>query len=241
MNHSVSSTRSRCALRLRHLRQQAGLSQAELTALSGVSIDFISALENDALCRLLSEHEIEAALQKWAEPGPPRLMQRTLLRWADDLHRLADALAETFENLFPADELAALSDHLWLKIQGVRHQIEGDPPQPLIWPANPWHDWGWFQNVALSDELPADRTADPAEMGALDAAIRTSLAQLGPRERLVLTLHYGFDGPNLTLPEIGQQLGLTREAVRRLEHHALRCLKHPKSSRRLRDYLDCFN
>lgn len=240
MSNSAPPLRTHSALRLRQLRQRAGLSRADLAALSGVRLDFIGALENDHLGRLLSDHEIEAALQKWAELGPQRLMQRTLLRWADDLHRLADALAETFENLFPAAELAALSDHLWLKIQAVQHGV-CNAGQITIWPANPWHAWGWFQNVALSDELPADRTADPAEMSALDAAIRTSLAQLGPRERLVLTLHYGFDGPNLTLTEIGQQLGLTREAVRRLEHHALRRLKHPKSSRRLRDYLDCFN
>ena len=101
MNHSVSSTRSRCALRFRQLRQQAGLSQAELTAISGVSIGFISALEKDALCTLISDQEIQQAVARSDGTGPQRLMQRTLMRWAEALHQLADALAETFENLFP--------------------------------------------------------------------------------------------------------------------------------------------
>ena len=142
---------------------------------------------------------------------------------------------------FPADDLAALSDHLWLKIQRVRDkQAVPDQPSP-VYPDNPWHDWGWFRNVALLDDLPAELADDPAETCDLEPTLRALLANLGPRERLVLTLHYGLDGPDFTLDEIGQQLGFTREEVRRLEHRALRHLKRPKSSRRLRDYLDCFN
>lgn len=241
MNHSVPSTRSRCALRFRQLRQQAGLSQAELTAISGVSIGFVSALEKDALCTLISVQEIQQAVARSDGTGPQRLMQRTLMRWAEALHQLADALADTFENLFPADELAALSDHLWLKIQRVRDkQAVPDQPSP-VYPDNPWHDWGWFRNVTLLDDLPAELADDPAETCDLEPTLRALLVNLGPRERLVLTLHYGLDGPDFTLDEIGQQLGFTREEVRRLEHRALRHLKRPKSSRRLRDYLDCFN
>ncbi len=76
MSHPAPTLRTHSALRLRQLRQRAGLSRADLAALSGVRLDFIGALENDHLGRLLSDPEIEAALQKWAELGPQRLMQR---------------------------------------------------------------------------------------------------------------------------------------------------------------------
>lgn len=241
MNHSVPSARSNRALRFRQLRQQAGLTQAELSAISGVSVGFISALEKDALCMLISKQEIHHALARSDGTGSQRLMQRTLMRWAEAFHRLTDALADTFENLFSTDDLAALSDQLWLTIQRVRHyQAALDQPSPVCLD-NPWHDWGWFRNVTLLDDLPDNQSHDLAEACELDQTIRALLANLGSRERLVLTLHYGLDGPDFTLNEIGQQLGFTREEVRRLEHRALRHLKRPKSSRRLRDYLDCFN
>ena len=145
MNHSVSSTRSNRALRFRQLRQQAGLSQAELAAISGVSIGFVRALEKDALCTLISVQEIQQAVARSDGTGSQRLMQRTLVRWAEALHQLADALADTFENLFPADDLAALSDHLWLKIQRVRDkQAVPDQPSP-VYPRQPLARLGLVQ------------------------------------------------------------------------------------------------
>jgi RNA polymerase primary sigma factor len=79
---------------------------------------------------------------------------------------------------------------------------------------------------------------DTASQELLGDEMRDVLDSLGERERQVLTLRYGLkDGQSRTLEEVGKTLGVTRERVRQIEAKALRKLRHPKSSRKLRDYL----
>ena len=158
MIRSPTSPHFTCGSRLQQARQRAGLSRAALAAISGVDPGFIHALENDSLCQLISAQEIQHAVSRFNGHGPPRVMQRTLDRWAADLHRLADALADNFENLFSAADLAALSDQLWLKIQNIERQYAGTTASPQS-SDNPWHDWGWYRNVALSDDTCTAATA----------------------------------------------------------------------------------
>jgi RNA polymerase primary sigma factor len=82
--------------------------------------------------------------------------------------------------------------------------------------------------------------------GARDAAIQSNLrettrvlASLTPREERVLHMRFGI-GMNTdhTLEEVGQQFSVTRERIRRIEAKALRKLKHPSRSRKLRSFLD---
>ncbi len=64
------------------------------------------------------------------------------------------------------------------------------------------------------------------------------LATLTPREARILRLRFGLqNGRTYTLEEVGQKFGLTRERIRQIEGKALRRLRHPRRSRRLRDYL----
>ena len=237
MIRSPTSPRSTCGSRLQQARQRAGLSRAALAALSGVDPGFIHALESDTLCQLISVQEIQHAVARFNGHGPPRVMQRTLPRWAADLHRLADALADNFENLFSAADLAALSDQLWLKIQNSEPQYTGTTASPQS-SDNPWHDWGWYRNVALSDDLIDDNIEDQFDACELRPVIRELLAGLGPREQTVIALRYGFDGAPCSRPEVGRRLGLTSDTVRRIEQRALRRLQHPYRSRRLRGYLN---
>ena len=230
MNRSPTSPQLTCGVRVQQARQRAGLSRAALSALSGVDWRVIRAVENDTLCQSISVHEIQHAVLAFNGRGPHHIMQRTLARWADDLHRLADALADNFENLFPTDELADLSDQLWLRIQSVQ-------PGPASL-ENPWHDWGWYRNVALPDDLTDDDVDDQFADCELRPVIRELLAGLNPREQFVIALRYGFDGPTYTLAEIGQRLGVALNRVGQIERGALRHLKHSSLRRRLRDFLN---
>ena len=92
-----------------------------------------------------------------------------------------------------------------------------------------------------------DFIEDKAAVIPLDAAIQANLREattrvlssLTPREERVLRMRFGI-GMNTdhTLEEVGQQFNVTRERIRQIEAKALRKLKHPSRSRKLRSFLD---
>ena len=86
------------------------------------------------------------------------------------------------------------------------------------------------------DSLPAP--ADAASQQLLREQMQEILQQLNERERKVLEMRFGLeDGMSRTLEEVGQEFGVTRERIRQIEAKALRKLRHPIRSRKLRDYL----
>jgi RNA polymerase primary sigma factor len=65
------------------------------------------------------------------------------------------------------------------------------------------------------------------------------LGTLSDRERQVLAMRFGLDdGRTRTLEEVGKAFGVTRERIRQIEAKALRKLRHPSRSKKLKDYLD---
>ncbi|NLB17007.1 MAG: sigma-70 family RNA polymerase sigma factor, partial [Clostridiales bacterium] len=65
------------------------------------------------------------------------------------------------------------------------------------------------------------------------------LRTLTPREEQVLRLRFGLDdGRTRTLEEVGKVFNITRERIRQIEAKALRKMRHPSRSKRLKDYLD---
>jgi RNA polymerase primary sigma factor len=73
----------------------------------------------------------------------------------------------------------------------------------------------------------------------LQEQLRDVLSTLPPREQEVLKMRFGLeDGYSLTLEEVGLYFNVTRERIRQIEAKALRRLRHPRRSRRLKDYLD---
>ena len=86
------------------------------------------------------------------------------------------------------------------------------------------------------DEAPSPPEA--AEQTILRTTLEELLTTLRPREARILRLRFGLqDGHNYTLEEVGQKFGLTRERIRQIEKQALQRLRHPRRSRRLKDYL----
>jgi RNA polymerase primary sigma factor len=88
-----------------------------------------------------------------------------------------------------------------------------------------------------------DRTAPaPAEAATfqlLREQVEEVLSTLSERERRVLQLRFGLeDGRSRTLEEVGKDFGVTRERIRQIEAKALRKLRHPSRSRKLRDFLE---
>ena len=100
---------------------------------------------------------------------------------------------------------------------------------------------GSEDNSVLVDFIADESMASPQDetnREMLRAQMQDILDSLSPRERDVLALRFGLeDGESHTLEEVGRRFGVTRERVRQIEAKALRKLRHPTRSRRLRDYL----
>ncbi len=90
----------------------------------------------------------------------------------------------------------------------------------------------------IEDE-DAEAPADAASFLLLREQIGEVLSSLTPREKRVLELRFGLgDGRARTLEEVGQVFGVTRERIRQIEAKALRKLRHPSRSKKLKDYLE---
>lgn len=80
---------------------------------------------------------------------------------------------------------------------------------------------------------------DFASFSVLREHLKEILDSLPPREAMVIRLRYGFDdGHPRTLEEVGKEFGVTRERIRQIEAKALRKLRHPSRSKKLKEYID---
>jgi RNA polymerase primary sigma factor len=101
---------------------------------------------------------------------------------------------------------------------------------------------GEEEDSHLGDFVPDSEAVAPSEAASLTmlhTEVEDILDTLTPRERRVLQLRFGLiDGHQRTLEEVGKRFGVTRERIRQIEAKALRKLRHPSRSIKLKDYLE---
>jgi len=101
---------------------------------------------------------------------------------------------------------------------------------------------GEEEDSHLGDFIEDQGTMAPAEAAShqlLKEQVQEVVASLTPREQKVLILRFGLeDGRSRTLEEVGREFNVTRERIRQIEAKALRKLRHPSRSKKLKDYLE---
>ena len=101
---------------------------------------------------------------------------------------------------------------------------------------------GEEEDSHLGDFIPDEDASEPSEAASfslLREQLEEVLDTLAPREKKVLELRFGIvDGRTRTLEEVGKEFNVTRERIRQIEAKALRKLRHPSRSKRLRDFLN---
>ena len=101
---------------------------------------------------------------------------------------------------------------------------------------------GEEEDSHLGDFIPDDDAPEPAEAASfmlLKEQLVEVLSTLTPREEKVLRLRFGIeDGHTRTLEEVGKEFNVTRERIRQIEAKALRKLRHPSRSKKLKDFLN---
>jgi len=133
-----------------------------------------------------------------------------------------------------ADEIAA---ELEMSVDKVREIMRvAQEPVSLETPI------GEEEDSHLGDFIPDDDAPAPAD-AASNMLLKEQLAEvlktLTSREEKVLRLRFGLDdGRSRTLEEVGKEFNVTRERIRQIEAKALRKLRHPSRSKKLRDFLD---
>ena len=161
---------------------------------------------------------------------------------AKEFLELMDKDAEAFEPLSRAyglpkstpEEIAAELD---MPVERVREILKiSQEPVSLETPI------GEEEDSHLGDFIQDDNVPVPAEAAAqtlLKEQLDEVLDTQTEREQNVLRLRFGMnDGRARTLEEVGKEFDVTRERIRQIEAKALRKLRHPSRSRKLRDYLD---
>jgi len=150
------------------------------------------------------------------------------------LYRLVRELEQQRGRKPSIEEIAALMDCEPRKVQWML-QVSWQPIS-LEYPV------GEDDDSELGSFIENDREPGPADSThhkLLQEKVEALLNTLTPREARILRLRFGLqNGRSHTLEEVGQTFGLTRERIRQIEGRALRRLRHPRRSRKLRDYIN---
>lgn len=162
---------------------------------------------------------------------------RIPVHMVETINRLIRAQRQLVQELGREPTSEELSDALNLPIERVREiQKISQEPVSLETPI------GEEEDSHLGDFIQDENVPIPSEAAAytlLKEQLVEVLETLGEREQRVLRLRFGLDdGRARTLEEVGKEFQVTRERIRQIEAKALRKLRHPSRSRKLKDYLE---
>ena len=130
-----------------------------------------------------------------------------------------------------------IADEMGMQVEKVRDILKiAQEPVSLETPI------GEEEDSHLGDFIPDEDASEPAEAASytlLKEQLVEVLSTLTPREEKVLRLRFGIeDGRTRTLEEVGKEFNVTRERIRQIEAKALRKLRHPSRSKKLKDFLN---
>jgi len=155
----------------------------------------------------------------------------------DSINKLARASRQHLHEFGHQADVPTLAAKLELPESKVREIMQiAKEPISLEMPA------GGEGEATIGDFVEDGHNPGPAEVAMrahLSAAVNDLLDGLSPREAKILRMRYGIDmSSDHTLEEVGRQFDVTRERIRQIEAKALRKLRHPSQSQKVRDYLD---
>lgn len=161
---------------------------------------------------------------------------RVPVHMSEQINKLRAAQRQLEQKLGRDPSMEELASELDMTPRKVEQVMEvGQRPLSLELPV------GEEEDSELGDFIEDEDTplpTDAAWQELLREEIDEVLGSLSPREARVLQLRFGLtDGYQHTLEEVGEKFGVTRERIRQIETKAIRRLRHPTRSKRLRDYL----
>ncbi len=162
---------------------------------------------------------------------------RIPVHMVETINKLIRIQRQLIQELGREPEVEELAHEMEITVEKVREIMKiSQEPVSLEKPI------GEEEDSHLGDFIPDDDAPSPADQAAfilLKEQLLEVLSTLTPREEKVLRLRFGLDdGRTRTLEEVGREFNVTRERIRQIEAKALRKLRHPSRSKKLKDYLD---
>jgi len=162
---------------------------------------------------------------------------RIPVHMVETIHKVSRVSRQLLQELGHEASAEEIAEHIGMSADKVREIMKiAQDPVSLETPI------GEEEDSHLGDFIPDDDTPAPADAASyelLKEQLNEVLHTLTPREEHVLKLRFGLDdGRTRTLEEVGKEFNITRERIRQIEAKALRKLRHPSRSKRLKDYLD---
>ena len=162
---------------------------------------------------------------------------RIPVHMVETINRLVRVQRSLIQELGREPEVEEIAEEMGLPVEKVREiQKISQEPVSLEKPI------GEEEDSHLGDFIPDEDALSPADQVAytlLKEQLLEAMSGLTPREEKVLRLRFGLDdGRQRTLEEVGREFNVTRERIRQIEAKALRKLRHPSRSKKLKNYID---